>query len=439
MWLTWKTFGNKLTKTFRNLFNEQRFADVTLVSDDQQEYKAHKVVLSACSPVLGNILLNNQHSHPLIYLKGFKSTELQKLLEFMYLGETSVNQNSIDQFVKVARELDLEEFKDDDGNTQYDAVAKYREETVNVVTSDVIENVFILKEEVDNDNNDGQVGQNESFKNPYNPNTNKGTNWAIRIYDETMLAEAETGGTSFVSFEKTLVDMLPSKLCKFFSILKKPDGSSYRKRTFETIYHNISRAVDRVFGVLMKRNENFLCVTEVVKRQIKSIDENHSQRKYNAMPTEKEIRLAFAAGELGRSSSLALLTAAFHALVQHCGLKSFASAYSLTNGDLTAGPLDPDLGLPQFYQLRDKANTRALIDRENPECCPVRTIFEYQERKTATQRSVNIPFFLSAKSGATESERFWYLDNRVGRNSIRNLMIKTVTAETRPLLNKGIK
>ena len=169
------------------------------------------------------------------------------------------------------------------------------------------------------------------------------------------------------------------------------------------------------------------------------IDENHPQLKYNAMPTEEEIRLAFAAGELGRSSSLALLTAAFHALVQHCGLKSFASAYSLTNGDLTAGPLDPDLGLPQFYQLRDKANTRALIDRENPECCPVRTIFEYQERKTATQRSVNIPFFLSAKSGATESERFWYLDNRVGRNSIRNLMIKTVTAETRPLLNKGIK
>merc|ERR1712183_265891 len=98
MWLTWKTFGTKLTKTFRNLFNEQSFADVTLVSDDQQEYKAHKVVLSACSPVLGNILLNNQHSHPLIYLKGFKSTELQKLLEFMYLGETSVNQNSIDQF-----------------------------------------------------------------------------------------------------------------------------------------------------------------------------------------------------------------------------------------------------------------------------------------------------------------------------------------------------
>ena len=100
----------------------------------------------------------------------------------MYLGETSVNQNLIERFLKVARELDLEEFKDDDGNTENDAVAKYREETVNEVTSDIKENIFIFKEGVENvspdsniaiqerdnkeqedNNDDDQVDQNESF------------------------------------------------------------------------------------------------------------------------------------------------------------------------------------------------------------------------------------------------------------------------------------
>ena len=46
--LKWKSFTDHLVNTFRGLGETGHFADVTLVSDDQIQTPAHKVVLSAC-------------------------------------------------------------------------------------------------------------------------------------------------------------------------------------------------------------------------------------------------------------------------------------------------------------------------------------------------------------------------------------------------------
>ena len=50
--LNWHTFSDHLKFMFKDLHQEGRYTDVTLVSDDQSQFKAHKIVLSACSPVL---------------------------------------------------------------------------------------------------------------------------------------------------------------------------------------------------------------------------------------------------------------------------------------------------------------------------------------------------------------------------------------------------
>ena len=78
------TFPNHLARTFKDLLAEGHFTDVTLVSDDHKQMQAHKIVLSAFSPVLKNLLLNNPHSHPLLYLRGVEQQELQSILQFMY-------------------------------------------------------------------------------------------------------------------------------------------------------------------------------------------------------------------------------------------------------------------------------------------------------------------------------------------------------------------
>ena len=98
-----KTHGKKTSNAFTSIFNQNDFADVTLVCEDQTQLTAHKVVLGACSPVLRDILLNNPHPHPLIYLSGIKQYEMQSILKFMYLGETAIAQDRIEYVKDVAK------------------------------------------------------------------------------------------------------------------------------------------------------------------------------------------------------------------------------------------------------------------------------------------------------------------------------------------------
>ena len=78
--LKWKNLNSNFTSGISDVFAENSFTDVTLVSDDQVPFQAHKFVLSALSSVLKNILLENPQSHPLIYLRGVNHQELDSIL-----------------------------------------------------------------------------------------------------------------------------------------------------------------------------------------------------------------------------------------------------------------------------------------------------------------------------------------------------------------------
>ena len=90
--LTWHSFEKCASDTFKDIFEDEHFTDVTLVTDDNKQIKAHKVILSACSLFFREILQNNHHPHPLLYIKGAKFTELFAILKFVYQGETAIEQ-----------------------------------------------------------------------------------------------------------------------------------------------------------------------------------------------------------------------------------------------------------------------------------------------------------------------------------------------------------
>merc|ERR1712043_86438 len=96
----------------KDLYEEGQYSDVTLVSDDQTQFEAHKIVLSACSPVFKKIIDNNPSQHPLIYLRGIQSYELESILQFMYLGEGRCNYERMGEFIKVAKELEVKDISD---------------------------------------------------------------------------------------------------------------------------------------------------------------------------------------------------------------------------------------------------------------------------------------------------------------------------------------
>ena len=104
--LKWNDFEKNISHAFRGLRDDKDFFDVTLACDDEQ-IQAHKVILSACSPFFRNILRQNPHQHPLLYLKGVKHADLQSVLNFMYHGEVNVSQGELNSFLAVAEDLQV--------------------------------------------------------------------------------------------------------------------------------------------------------------------------------------------------------------------------------------------------------------------------------------------------------------------------------------------
>ena len=105
----WHAFSDHLQTMFKELYEEEKHSDVTLVCDDQTQFKAHKIVLRACSPVFKKIIDNNPSQHPLIYLRGIQSYEMESILQFMYLGEGKFYYERMGEFLKVAKDLEVKE------------------------------------------------------------------------------------------------------------------------------------------------------------------------------------------------------------------------------------------------------------------------------------------------------------------------------------------
>ena len=113
--LSWNDFQATLTNSFKSFQKDGDFHDVTLVTEDMKQLKAHKVILSACSEFFKTILKFNSHPHPLIYLNGVDSTNMQFILDYMYNGEVSIYQDQIDVFLSRAEIMKVSGLTRDDG------------------------------------------------------------------------------------------------------------------------------------------------------------------------------------------------------------------------------------------------------------------------------------------------------------------------------------
>lgn len=104
--LRWNNYQSNLTNVFDQLLQSESFVDVTLACDGNS-MKAHKMVLSACSPYFQNVLSENPCQHPIIILKDIRWFELKAVVEFMYKGEINVCQEDIAPLLQVAESLKI--------------------------------------------------------------------------------------------------------------------------------------------------------------------------------------------------------------------------------------------------------------------------------------------------------------------------------------------
>ena len=93
----------------RALFVERNFTDVTLVSDDLTQFRAHRAVLAEASSALKNLLqMSQDQSSSLLFLRGINKEILEAILQFIYLGETVIENDTLNQFNTIANELKIQ-------------------------------------------------------------------------------------------------------------------------------------------------------------------------------------------------------------------------------------------------------------------------------------------------------------------------------------------
>ena len=143
--LKWNDFQQNVSTTFSQLRQQSGLFDVTLVSSDQQQVSAHRLVLSACSDFFKTIFHSNAHSHPLLYLDGVNSGEINLMLDYIYQGEVQIQQEFLDRFLEVAQKFQLDGLlpKEEDGGSFKDDRSSDAMKNESQISNDIQSNVTV--------------------------------------------------------------------------------------------------------------------------------------------------------------------------------------------------------------------------------------------------------------------------------------------------------
>ena len=107
--LTWPGYSDHLKSMMKDLMMNEDFSDVTLVTEDKRQIKANINILGACSPVFKDILKKENNSSTVMYLKGVQYSEMKSILQFIYLGEATFFEERLEEFLAVAKSLEIKE------------------------------------------------------------------------------------------------------------------------------------------------------------------------------------------------------------------------------------------------------------------------------------------------------------------------------------------
>ena len=103
--LFWKNYSDHVIEFLHKIRQSNNFTDVTLVCDDKRQLKAHKVVLSACSPVLQRIVNDGS----VLFVTGVEYEVMESILDFMYTGVLNCSHEKKNEFLNVAKNLQIKD------------------------------------------------------------------------------------------------------------------------------------------------------------------------------------------------------------------------------------------------------------------------------------------------------------------------------------------
>lgn len=110
--LRWNSYETNILSTFEGLLDSEALSDVTLFCEGES-FKAHRLVLAACSTHFSKLFQNSPVQGQLIViLDGTRHQDLQILLQFMYRGVAYLHQNRIESVLRTAEVLQVKGLSD---------------------------------------------------------------------------------------------------------------------------------------------------------------------------------------------------------------------------------------------------------------------------------------------------------------------------------------
>ena len=274
-----------------------------------------------------------------------------------------------------------------------------------------------------------------------NANSKKNEKFAVDVFDRVMGELSERNGEQFESLQEASVERLPYLLQKFLQTATKVGGQVYSSGSLNTLVNSISNFLKsrEVDPVDVKYDFRFKKVHEMLRVQTRvSASEGRGTGCNAKRPvTQAHLAAALEIGSIGRNGPKPLATAAYFTMVMGMGCRTGAECYMIRNGDLTFGPLS-ERGVPQWIELAERITKtrkgnqgdereltpRVFPDDEYPETCYVRTLVEYQKRKTPAQLKPDSPFFLTVNQRAVQDPgryQYWYYNGIMGVHTVKTL------------------
>jgi len=106
--LRWDTFQKWTKESIQDWYKDSEYTDLTLLSDDMQVFKSHRIILSSSSDFFKQILGKmKSFKGQTLYLKEIQGCVLGLLLRFIYEGEVTVTQELLPNFLSAAVDLQI--------------------------------------------------------------------------------------------------------------------------------------------------------------------------------------------------------------------------------------------------------------------------------------------------------------------------------------------
>ncbi|KAK7871212.1 hypothetical protein R5R35_001077 [Gryllus longicercus] len=104
--VSWNDHANEVAREWKSFLENNSFVDCTIAAEGKS-LKAHRLILSACSPYFHMLFKEQNEKHPIVFLRDTSYHTLKSLIDFVYNGKVEIPAGQLEIFLELAVSLQI--------------------------------------------------------------------------------------------------------------------------------------------------------------------------------------------------------------------------------------------------------------------------------------------------------------------------------------------